>query len=103
MAPADENDVADAHHRFQTPGSAAVRYRAAPAPRAVRGPLDTLPIGKPRCVAGRAHRVARVRCDRAGGEKVGENSGSRRQHAFVKPLDCALVLELAQTHEGFVT
>ncbi|WP_240125923.1 1-deoxy-D-xylulose-5-phosphate synthase [Thermomonas alba] len=107
MAPADENECRQMLTTgFHYPGPAAVRYPRGTGPGvAVQPSLETLPIGK-----------AQLR--RRGGplallafgalvpvaEQVGEALGLTVVNMrFVKPLDRALILELAKTHEGLVT
>ncbi|WP_449447671.1 1-deoxy-D-xylulose-5-phosphate synthase [Thermomonas brevis] len=107
MAPADENECRQMLSTgFRHAGPAAVRYPRGTGPGvAVQPTLDTLPIGK-----------AELRRQGAGiallafgavvpaAEKIGEELGLTVVNMrFVKPLDRALVLELAKTHEGFVT
>ena len=107
MAPADENEcrqMLSTGHHFA--GPAAVRYPRGTGPGvAVQPTLDTLPIG----VAQLRRRGARVAVlafgsTVAAAESVGEALGLTVVNMrFVKPLDRALVLELARTHAGFVT
>jgi 1-deoxy-D-xylulose-5-phosphate synthase len=107
MAPADENECRQMLSTgFRHAGPAAVRYPRGTGPGvAVQPTLETLPIGK-----------AELRRQGAGiallafgavvpaAEKIGEELGLTVVNMrFVKPLDRALVLELAKTHEGFVT
>jgi 1-deoxy-D-xylulose-5-phosphate synthase len=107
MAPADENEcrqMLSTGHRYL--GPAAVRYPRGTGPGvAVQANLDTLPIGK----AELRRKGARIAMLAFGAivpaaEKVGEELGLTVVNMrFVKPLDRALILELAKTHEGFVT
>ena len=107
MAPADENEcrlMLTTGHRH--PGPAAVRYPRGTGPGvAVQPTLDTLPIGK----ADVRRRGASVALLAFGAivpaaEQVGADLGLTVVNMrFVKPLDRALVLELAKTHDGFVT
>ena len=107
MAPADENEcrqMLTTGHRH--PGPAAVRYPRGTGPGVgVQPTLDTLPIGK----ADVRRRGARVALLAFGAivpaaEQVGADLGLTVVNMrFVKPLDRALVLELAKTHDGFVT
>ncbi len=107
MAPADENEcrqMLTTGHRH--PGPAAVRYPRGTGPGvAVQPTLDTLPIGK----ADVRRRGARIALLAFGAivpaaEQVGADLGLTVVNMrFVKPLDRALVLELAKTHDGFVT
>ncbi len=107
MAPADEAEcrtMLTTGYRHQ--GPAAVRYpRGSGTGAALRQELDTLPIGKAE-VRRHGARIALLAfgavvppADAVGAE-LGLTVVNMR---FVKPLDRALVLELAQTHEGFVT
>ncbi|KAB8314223.1 1-deoxy-D-xylulose-5-phosphate synthase [Tolypothrix campylonemoides VB511288] len=107
MAPADENEcrmmlTTGLAHR----GPAAVRYPRGTGPGvAVQSTLDTLPIGQ----AQLRRRGARVALLAFGAivpaaESVGEQLGLTVVNMrFVKPLDRTLLLELARTHDGFVT
>ncbi|QNP42200.1 1-deoxy-D-xylulose-5-phosphate synthase [Lysobacter solisilvae (ex Woo and Kim 2022)] len=107
MAPADENEcrqMLSTGHRHA--GPAAVRYPRGTGPGvAIQPALDTLPIGKGD-VRRRGSRIALlafgaiVPAASAVGEELGLTVANMR---FVKPLDRELVLELAKTHEGFVT
>jgi len=107
MAPADENEcrqmLSTGH---QHPGPAAVRYPRGTGPgAAVQPSLDTLPIGKAQLRRAGA-RIALLAFGAIvpAAEQVGEELGlSVVNMRFVKPLDRALILELARTHEGFVT
>ncbi len=107
MAPADENEcrqMLSTGYHFS--GPAAVRYPRGTGPGVtLANDLSTLPIGKA---------DLRVRGDRiavlafgstvAAAEQVGRELGlSVVNMRFIKPLDRALLLELALTHEGFVT
>jgi 1-deoxy-D-xylulose-5-phosphate synthase len=107
MAPADENEcrqMLSTGFRFQ--GPAAVRYPRGSGPGvAVASSLDTLPVGKAqlrRRGAGVALLAfgALVPAAEAVGAELGLTVVNMR---FVKPLDRAMVLELATSHEGFVT
>ncbi|KTF41457.1 1-deoxy-D-xylulose-5-phosphate synthase [Xanthomonas translucens] len=107
MAPADE---AECRQMLSTglrhAGPAAVRY-----PRGI-GPgvapstaLDTLPIGKAQLrVQGATLALLAFGSTVAAAEQVGRELGlSVVNMRFVKPLDRALLLELARSHDGFVT
>ncbi len=107
MAPADEDEcrkMLSTGFRFE--GPAAVRYPRGSGPGvAVQPALDTLPIGKAQ-LRRRGSRVALLAfgalvpaAEQVGGE-LGLTVVNMR---FVKPLDRALVLELAQSHDGFAT
>src|SRR5690606_5483723 len=107
MAPADEDEcrkMLATGFRFQ--GPAAVRAPRGGAPGAASGPtLHTLPGGQ----AHLRRRGSRVPLLAFGAlvpaaEEVGAELGLTVVNMrFVKPLDRALVLELAGSHEGFVT
>jgi 1-deoxy-D-xylulose-5-phosphate synthase len=107
MAPADENECRQMLSTgFRFDGPAAVRYPRGSGPGvAVQPTLDTLPIGK----AQLRRRGARVALLAFGAivpaaEKVGEELGLTVVNMrFVKPLDRALLLELARSHDAFVT
>jgi len=107
MAPADENEcrrmLSTGYHHA---GPAAVRYPRGTGPGvAVQADLDTLPIGKADLRA-RGNRVALLAFGStvAAAEQVGRDLGLTVVNMrFVKPLDRALVLELASSHQGFVT
>lgn len=107
MAPADENECRQMLSTgFRHEGPAAVRYPRGTGPgAAVQPSLDTLPIGKAE-VRARGSRVALLAFGAIvpAAEKVGAELGlTVINMRFVKPLDRALILELAKTHEGFVT
>ena len=107
MAPADENEcrrmLSTGYHHA---GPAAVRYPRGTGPGvAVQTDLDTLPIGKAE-LRTRGNRVALLAFGStvAAAEQVGRELGLTVVNMrFVKPLDRALVLELAASHQGFVT
>ncbi|MUV15481.1 1-deoxy-D-xylulose-5-phosphate synthase [Noviluteimonas gilva] len=107
MAPADENECRQMLTTgFKHVGPAAVRYPRGTGPGvAVQEALDTLPIGK----ADVRRKGARVALLAFGAivpaaQQVGEELGLTVVNMrFVKPLDRALLLELAKSHEGFVT
>ncbi len=107
MAPADENECRQMLSTgYRHAGPAAVRYPRGTGPGvAVQPALDTLPIGKAE-LRQRGARVALLAFGStvAAAEQVGRELGlSVVNMRFVKPLDRALVLELARTHEGFCT
>jgi 1-deoxy-D-xylulose-5-phosphate synthase len=107
MAPADENECRQMLSTgFHYQGPAAVRYPRGTGPGAAIVPsLDTLPIGKGE-VRQRGARIALLAFGAIvpAAEKVGAELGlTVANMRFVKPLDRELVLELARTHEGFVT
>ncbi|MGH8073944.1 MAG: 1-deoxy-D-xylulose-5-phosphate synthase [Lysobacter sp.] len=107
MAPADEEEcrrMLSTGYRHE--GPAAVRYPRGTGPGvAVQSTLETLPIGKAE-VRQRGARVALLAFGALvpAAEEVGAALGLTVVNMrFVKPLDRALVLELANTHEGLVT
>src|SRR5688572_10054439 len=107
MAAADENECRQMLSTgFHFEGPAAVRYPRGTGPGiTVQPTLDTLPIGK----AELRRRGAKLALLAFGAivpaaEKVGEELGLTVVNMrFIKPLDRALILELAKTHQGFVT
>ena len=107
MAPADENECRQMLSTgFRHDGPAAVRYpRGAGPGTAVQPALDTLPIGKAD-VRRHGARIALlafgaiVPAAETAGAELGLTVVNMR---FVKPLDRALLLELAKTHDGFAT
>ncbi|MBP3984805.1 1-deoxy-D-xylulose-5-phosphate synthase [Pseudoxanthomonas helianthi] len=107
MAPADENEcrqMLSTGFRFE--GPAAVRYPRGTGPGvAVDASLETLPIGKAE-LRQRGSRVAVLAFGStvAAAEQVARDFDLTLVNMrFVKPLDRALVLELAKAHDGFVT
>jgi 1-deoxy-D-xylulose-5-phosphate synthase len=107
MAPADENECRQMLYTgFMHDGPAAVRYPRGNGPGvAIEREMQALPIGKAE-VRRRGNRVALL----AFGALVpmAEELGDRLDATvvnmrFIKPLDEALVLELAATHELLVT
>lgn len=107
MAPADEAEARQmltTGHRHV--GPAAVRYPRGTGPGTAAGTeLTTLPIGKAQ-VRREGRRIALLAFGASvpAAEKVGEELGLTVVNMrFVKPLDRALLLQLAQNHEGFVT
>ena len=107
MAPADEDECrALLSTGFHHAGPAAIRYPRGGGPGvAVRQTLDTLPIGK-----AELRRQGRRLAILAFGamltpatEIAAEIDATLVNMRFVKPLDEALLLELAQSHGGFVT
>jgi 1-deoxy-D-xylulose-5-phosphate synthase len=107
MAPADENECRRMLSTgFRHAGPAAVRYPRGSGPGvALEATLDTLPIGK----ADLRRRGSRLALLAFGAlvplaEKIGEEFGATVVNMrFIKPLDRELLLELAGSHEGFVT
>jgi len=107
MAPADEAECRRMLSTgFQHQGPAAVRYPRGSGPGvAVAAALETLEIGKAE-VRRRGTRLALLAFGALvpTAEAVGAEFGfSVVNMRFVKPLDRALVLELAAQHDGFVT
>ncbi len=107
MAPSDEDECRKMLSTgYRHAGPAAVRYpRGTGTGVAVQATLDTLPIGK----AELRLRGARIALLAFGAlvpaaEQVGKELGLTVVNMrFVKPLDRAMIRELAQSHEGFVT
>ena len=107
MAPADENECRQMLSTgFRHAGPAAVRYPRGTGPgTAVQPSLDALPIGKAE-LRQRGGRLALLAFGALvpAAEKVGRELGLTVVNMrFVKPLDRALLLELAKSHEGFAT
>ncbi|ALN79919.1 1-deoxy-D-xylulose-5-phosphate synthase [Lysobacter antibioticus] len=107
MAPADEDEcrkMLSTGHRYE--GPAAVRYPRGTGPGvAIQPTLDTLPIGKAE-LRRNGSRIALLAFGAIvpAAEQVAAELGLTVVNMrFVKPLDRALILELAQSHEGFVT
>jgi 1-deoxy-D-xylulose-5-phosphate synthase len=106
-APADENECrALLTTAYLHDGPAAVRYPRGTGPGAkIDAELNPLPIGKAD-VRRRGSRLAilafgsPLTAALAVGEELGATVVNMR---FVKPLDEALIVELARTHEAFVT
>ena len=107
MAPSDENECRQMLSTgFRHAGPAAVRYPRGQGPGvAVQSNLDTLPIGKAQ-MRQRGSRIALLAfgalvpvADAIGAEFDCTVVNMR----FVKPLDRALLFELAGSHAGFVT
>lgn len=107
MAPADEDECRKMLSTgFGYAGPAAVRYPRGTGPgAAIRPDLDTLPIGKAE-LRRSGKRVALLAFGAIvpAAEQVAAELGLTLVNMrFVKPLDRALILELAKSHEGFVT
>ena len=107
MAPADENECRQMLSTgFYHPGPASVRYPRGKGPGAVIDKaLTTLPIGKAeiRHQGGRLAILAwgsMVAPSVEVGKKLGATVVNMR---FVKPLDADLILELAKSHDAFIT
>ena len=107
MAASDENECRQMlSTAYQYPGPAAVRYpRGAGIGAAVSASLDTIPIGRGE-VRRSGKRVAilafgtMVAPSVQAGEELNATVANMR---FIKPLDSALVLELAASHDLLVT
>jgi 1-deoxy-D-xylulose-5-phosphate synthase len=107
MAPADEDECrAMLSTGFRHPGPAAIRYPRGGGPGVtVRKTLDTLPIGKAE-LRRRGHRLALLSFGALlapAAELAAEIDATLVNMRFVKPLDKALLLELANSHDAFVT
>lgn len=107
MAPADEAECRQMLSTgLQFNGPAAVRYPRGTGPGVAPGTdLQTLPIGKAQLrVQGARIALLAFGSTVAAAEQVGRELGlSVVNMRFIKPLDRALLLELAGKHEGFVT
>ena len=107
MAPADENECRQMLSTgFQYRGPAAVRYPRGNGPGvAVDSGLSGLPIGKAELrLRGQGLALLAFGAALAPALKVGEILGATVVNMrFVKPLDEALILELARNHVAFVT
>ncbi|TAN03415.1 MAG: 1-deoxy-D-xylulose-5-phosphate synthase [Rhodanobacteraceae bacterium] len=107
MAPADENECRQLLTTgFRHAGPAAIRYPRGGGPGvAIDSALDGLPIGKAE-VRRHGSRLALLAfgCTLAPAQVVGDEFGATVVNMrFVKPLDEALILELARTHDALVT
>ena len=107
MAPADENECRQMLSTgFRFHGPAAVRYPRGTGPGvAISESLDTLPIGKAE-LRQRGSRIAVLAFGATvtAAEQVAREFGlTIANMRFVKPLDRTMILELAKSHEGFVT
>ena len=107
MAPADENECRQLLTTgFLHGGPAAIRYPRGGGPGVRTNPaLSALPIGKAELRA-RGHGIALLAfgCTLAPAETVGADLDATVVNMrFVKPLDEALVLELARRHDALVT
>ncbi|QWP79080.1 1-deoxy-D-xylulose-5-phosphate synthase [Lysobacter sp. K5869] len=107
MAPADEDECRKMLSTgFQYRGPAAVRYPRGTGPgAAIQANLDTLPIGKAELRrSGKRIALLAFGAIVPAAEQVAAELGLTLVNMrFVKPLDRALILELAKSHEGFVT
>ncbi len=107
MAPSDENECRlMLSTGYQYKGPAAVRYpRGSGTGIAVQNNLDTLPIGKAE-IRQRGNKIALLAFGAIlpAAEQVASELGLTAVNMrFVKPLDRAMILELAKTHDAFVT
>jgi 1-deoxy-D-xylulose-5-phosphate synthase len=107
MAPADENECRMMLSTgFAHEGPAAIRYPRGTGPgAAVRKDLDTLPIGKAE-LRRRGRHLAILSFGAMlapAGVVAAELDATLVNMRFVKPLDEAMILELAKTHDAFVT
>jgi 1-deoxy-D-xylulose-5-phosphate synthase len=107
MAPADENECRQMLYTgFQWHGPAAVRYPRGAGPHvAIANEMQALPIGKAE-VRRRGRRIALLAFGSmlAPALDAGDSFNATVVNMrFVKPLDEALIRELAQTHEWLVT
>ena len=107
MAPADERECRQLLSTgFAYPGPAAVRYpRGNGSGVAIDQDLATLPIGKAELRRNGQH-IALLAFGAlvAPAAKVAETIGASLVNMrFVKPLDAAMILELARSHEALVT
>jgi 1-deoxy-D-xylulose-5-phosphate synthase len=107
MAPADENECRQLLTTgFRHDGPVAIRYPRGGGPGTTIDPvLATLPLGKAEVRRrGRGVALLAFGCTVAPAETVGaELDATVVNMRFVKPLDETLVLELARTHDAFVT
>jgi 1-deoxy-D-xylulose-5-phosphate synthase len=107
MAPADENECRQMLSTgFEHVGPAAVRYPRGNGPGvAVGSDLACLPIGKAELRRhGQGIALLAFGVLLAPADKVAETLGASVVNMrFVKPLDAAMILELARSHEAFVT
>ena len=107
MAPSDEIECRMMLSTgYQYAGPAAVRYpRGSGTGVAVQNNLDTLPIGKAE-LRRRGNKIALLAFGAVlpAAEQVANELGLTVVNMrFVKPLDRTMILDLAKTHEGFVT
>ena len=107
MAPADEDECRKMLSTgLQYAGPAAVRYPRGSGPGVeVEANLDTLPIGKAQLRRSGSHiALLAFGATVSAAEQVGAELGLTVVNMrFIKPLDRALLLDLANTHQGFVT
>ena len=107
MAPADENECrAMLSTGFDHHGPAAIRYPRGTGPGAVvQKALEILPIGKAE-LRRRGHELALLSFGTMlapASTIAAEIDATLVNMRFVKPLDEALILELAESHDAFVT
>ena len=107
MAPADENECrAMLCTGFQYTGPAAIRYPRGTGPGvAINDHLEPLPIGKAD-LRRRGHGLALLSFGAmlpAATTIAAELGATLVNMRFVKPLDEAMIVELARTHDAFVT
>jgi len=107
MAPADENECRTMLTTgFEYDGPAAIRYPRGTGPgAAVRTELDILPIGKAE-LRRRGHGLAILSFGAMlapAAVVAAELDATLVNMRFIKPLDEALILELAKSHDAFVT
>jgi 1-deoxy-D-xylulose-5-phosphate synthase len=107
MAPADENECrVMLTTGFEYNGPAAIRYPRGAGPGVAVGKrLETMPIGKADLLRrGRGIAILSFGAMLApAAEVAAELDATLVNMRFVKPLDEALILELAKDHDGFVT
>ena len=107
MAPADENECRMMLSTgYQHPGPAAIRYPRGTGLGAVLRPqLDTLPIGKAELRRrGRGLALLSFGAMLAPAATIAaELDASLVNMRFIKPLDEAMILDLAKNHDAFVT
>jgi 1-deoxy-D-xylulose-5-phosphate synthase len=107
MAPADENECRMMLSTgFQHEGPAAVRYPRGTGPgAAIHHELDTLPLGKAE-LRRRGHGLALLSFGAMlapAATIAAELDATLVNMRFVKPLDETMLVELAKTHDAFVT
>ena len=107
MAPADENECRMMLSTgFHYAGPAAIRYpRGTGTGAAIQKTLDTLPIGKAE-MRRRGHGLAILSFGTMlapAAEIAAEMDATLVNMRFVKPLDEAMIINLAKTHDAFVT
>ena len=107
MAPADENECRMMLSTgFHYAGPAAIRYpRGTGTGAAIQKTLDTLPIGKAE-MRRRGHGLAILSFGTMlapAAEIAAEMDATLVNMRFVKPLDEAMIVNLAKTHDAFVT